>query len=155
MIIKNQYVINPKPLIPEILKDKVKIFSTCCLTMDEVKTFNLALQTVADHLKKEKINLNNHQLVNIIFTENGEIVFYEDIETVTGIQMSVIAYMMNKIRKLDSLTILTIVYIEELVHFFWRIYDETEVKYKVVEIIRDIIPEFTIEDMKGMGFNGL
>lgn len=47
------------------------------------------------------------------------------------------------------------VYIEELTHYFWRIYDETIVKYKVVEILNDVVPNLSIEDLKGCGLNGI
>ena len=42
------------------------------------------------------------------------------------------------------------VFVEELSHYFLRIYDETLIKHKVSEMIQYVIPEFDLNDMKGM-----
>lgn len=47
------------------------------------------------------------------------------------------------------------VYVEELTHYFWRIYDETIVKYKVVDILNNAVPNLSIEDLKRCGLNDI
>ena len=40
-------------------------------------------------------------------------------------------------------------------HYFWRISDEKIVKYKVAEIMKYVIANFELDDLKGYGLNGL
>ena len=47
------------------------------------------------------------------------------------------------------------VFIEELAHYFLRISDETIIKYRVADILRYILPNFTDDEMKKWGLNGL
>ena len=47
------------------------------------------------------------------------------------------------------------VYIEELTHYFWRISDETIVKHKVIKIMQSLIPDFSVDSVKGWGLDGL
>ena len=62
---------------------------------------------------------------------------------------------MEKLRQLNSVKKMAFVFIEELAHYFLRITDETLIKYKVTEIINYFWSDFTIEEAKGWGLNGL
>lgn len=57
---------------------------------------------------------------------------------------------MKKLRESNHEIIILFVYIEELLHYFLRIYDETLIKHKVGEVIRYMIPDFDENDMKGI-----
>lgn len=155
MILDNTHIISPKPKIPKILKNKVSLLSNCKLNVNEVILFNLAIQAVANHIEKDQINLDDYYKLNIFFTENGKISFHEETNTINGMQIYMAVYIMDRLRKNNNASFTIFVYIEELVHYFWRIYDETQVKYKIVDIIKDIVPDFTIEIAKGWGLNGL
>lgn len=155
MILDNQRIISPRPIIPKVLKNKVSLFSNCKLSEMEIILFNLALQAVANHIEKDKINLDDYYKLNILFTENGKISFHEESVEVNGTQVYMAIYMMNRLRKYNNATFTIFVYIEELAHYFWRIYDETQIKYKIVDIIKYIVPDFTIDIAKGWGLNGL
>lgn len=155
MILDNQKIIMPRPIIPKDLKGKISVFSNCQLKDKEVLLFNKALQCVAIHLKNDKVNLSDYFVLNVIFTEDGTISFHEEDEYNNGMQIYMAIYRMKKLRKINADIFLLFVYIEELAHYFWRMYDETEIKYKVVEIINYIVPSLSIEDVKGWGLNGL
>lgn len=155
MILENQKIINPKPVIPRNLKGKINVFANCSVQAKEVNLFNQALQCVSRHLKHDEIDLSDYFILNVFFTEDGSISFHENNESNNGSQIYMAIYRMNKLRRINVSIFTLFVYIEELAHYFWRIYDETEIKYKVVEIMNYIVPGLTIEDVKGWGLNGL
>ena len=91
----------------------------------------------------------------MLFTEDGSISFHEDDDRNNGSQIYMAIYRMKKLRKINANVFMLFVFIEELAHYYWRMYDETEIKYKVVEIINYIVPSLKIDDVKGWGLNGL
>lgn len=155
MHLDNQIPLTQRPIIPKILKGRITIVSNCKLKESEIHLFNTSLQCVANHLIKDNIKLEDYYSLNIIFTETGCFSFHENDEYNNGSQFYSAVYRMNKLRKIDVNIFTMFVYIEELAHYFWRIYDETAVKYKVVEILNDIVPNLSIEDLKGCGLNGI
>lgn len=155
MILDNQRAMVIKPVIPPILKNKISFFSNCVLKASEITYFNQALQCVAKGLEQDGIDLPSYYTLNVFFTEDGSISFHENDERNNGLQIYMVIYRMNKIRKINSCAFTIFVYIEELVHYFWRIYDETAIKYKVLELTNYVIPSLTIDDVKGWGLNGL
>ena len=155
MILENQWRIDPKPIIPKRLKNHVKIFSNCKLSKQEVILFNISLQSVANYLEHDSIDLSDYHTLNIVFTENGKISFHDTKDNVNGMQIYMAIYKMMQLRKKGSSSFSLFVFIEELVHYFWRISDETIVKYKVTEIMQTIVADFTIEIAKGWGLYGL
>lgn len=121
----------------------------------EITLFKLSLQAVANHLHQDNVNLDDFYKLNVFFTEDGKISFHENKDNVNGVQLYMVIYKMEKLRKYNNDSFMVFVFLEELVHYFWRIYNETDVKYKIVEIIQDVVPGFTIEIAKGWGLNGL
>ena len=155
MILNNQKIISPKIKIPHILKDKVKIFSNCNLNINEIQLFQISLQLVANYLNHKNFTLNDYYCLNIFFTENGIISFHDESNKVNGMQIYMAIYKMKNLREKNMSTFSMFVYIEELAHYFLRISDETKIKYKVIEIMKELIPSFSINDVKGWGLNGL
>jgi hypothetical protein len=155
MHLDNQIPLVKRPIIPKILKGKITVVSNCKLKIEEIRLFELSLQCVANHLEKDNIDLDSYYSLNIIFTEYGAFSFHEQDECNNGSQFYSAIYRMGKLRKINNKTFTMFVYIEELTHFFWRIYDETIVKYKVVEILNDVVPNLSIDDLKGCGLNGV
>lgn len=155
MILEEQKIIIPKIKIPPVLKGKIKIFSNCKLSKDEVLWFQVSLQLVANHIVKDQIDLSDYYSLNLFFTENGSISFHDELDNVNGMQIYMAIYKMNQIRRKKMAAFSMFVYIEELAHYFWRISDETIIKHKVVEIMQDLAPDFSIDIPKGWGLNGL
>lgn len=155
MHLDNQIPLIKRPIIPKILKGKINVVSNCKLKEQEIHLFNMSLQCVANHLISDNIDLQTYFSLNIIFTEMGVFSFHENDESNNGSQFYSAIYRMGKLRKINNNVFTMFVYIEELTHYFWRIYDETIVKYKVVEILNDVVPDLSIEDLKGCGLNGI
>lgn len=155
MILKNQKLLIKKPIIPLKLKDKISFFSNCDVTIAELKLFDQVLQCVATQLENEQIDLSSFYKLNVFFTSDGSMSFVENDDRNNGSQIYMAVYRMDKLRRIGSVTFTAFVFAEELAHYYWRIYDESIVKYKVVEILNHIFPNLTIEEVKGWGLNGL
>lgn len=155
MTLEEQKILSPRPVVPPLLKKKINFFSNCYVKPTEIALFNQALQCVAKHLEHDKIDLSDYFVLNVIFTEDGSISFHEDDDRNNGSQIYMAIYRMNKLKKINANIFMLFVFVEELAHYYWRMYDETAIKYKVVEIINYIVPNLTIDDVKGWGLNGL
>lgn len=155
MHLDNQIPLIKRPIIPKALKGKITVVSNCKLKESEINLFNLSLQCVSNHLVKDKIDLSTYYSLNIIFTNDGSFALREKDEYNNGSQFYSAIYRMARLRKIGKDVFTMFVYVEELTHYFWRIYDETIVKYKVVEILNDVVPNLSIDDLKGCGLNGI
>lgn len=146
-----------KPIvIPNNFLGKVRCFTNCDVTEDEITLFNAALIAVSEYVEKHSIDLSDYFTLNVFFTYDGSISFKEESNSNCGSQFHVALYRMAKLRTLPlKNSTMLFVYIEELAHYFLRISDETIIKYKVAEIMRYIMPDFTDEEMKSWGLNGL
>lgn len=141
--------------VPPVLQGKVEILTNTELTKKEVALFNDALRAMGAYIADKKINLMDLFTLNIFFTYNGTMSFVENSAGNCGSQFYLALYRMEKLRQLNSDVLMLFVYIEELAHYLLRISNETFVKYKVSEIMRYIVPDFQMEDVKGYGLNGL
>lgn len=142
----------PKEIeVPDLLKDKLQLMTNCELSEREICMFNVSLFYIEKQMQIDNIDLNDFYRINVIFTEDGSFSFHEDSESVGGMQLHLAIYRMNIIRDRHTDWLTMFIYVEELTHYFWRIYDENEVKYKVTEILRNIFPKLTVEKMKEVG----
>lgn len=142
----------PKEIeVPDLLKDKLQLMTNCELSDREICMFNVSLFYIEKQMRIDNIDLNDFYRINVIFTEDGSFSFHEDSESVGGMQLYLAIYRMNIIRDRHTDWFTMFMYVEELTHYFWRIYDENEVKYKVTEILRNIFPKLTVEKMKEVG----
>lgn len=146
-----------KPIsVPNAFSGKVKVFTNCHITEDEITLFNAALKAMSEYVSDNSIDLSDYFTLNVFFTEDGSISFSEESSANCGSQFHLALYRMGKLRSLpDKYKKMLFVFIEELAHYFLRIADETIIKYKVAEILRYILPSFTDEEMKNWGLNGL
>ena len=142
----------PKEIeVPDLLKDKLQLMTNCELSDREICMFNVSLFYIEKQMRIDNIDLNDFYRINVIFTEDGSFSFHEDSESVGGMQLYLAIYRMNIIRDRHTDWFTMFMYVEELTHYFWRIYDENEVKYKVTKILRNIFPKLTVEKMKEVG----
>lgn len=154
MILHN-FVTTKVPKIPDILKNKLTFVANFKLNDNEVHIFGLALIAIAEQLKKD--NITNQQLtnVNVIFTKNGSFSMEEETNTTFGLHFSLAIYAIENLRKINNERFMLFTFVEELVHHYWCIENETNVKYKVLEVVQLIDSNITLQIVKGWGVNGL
>lgn len=90
--------------------------------------------------------------VDIFFSKNGSISLCTDEEI--AFHVCIILYNMNKLRMQGNEKFMFVGFIEELVHHFGRIDDETTVKEKVVQIAQKYYSDITIETLRKWGVLG-
>lgn len=111
---------------------------------------------MSEYVSNNSIDLSNYFTLNVFFTEDGTISFSEESSANCGSQFHLALYRMEKLRSLpEKYKKMLFVFIEELAHYFLSISDETIIKYRVADILRYILPNFTDEEMKKWGLNGL
>ena len=155
MHIKNNKQIPIEIIKPQSLQKKLNAFATCVLTEDEVRLFNEVLKCIDNHLIIDKIDLSMLYTLNVFFIEEEITFSYEGNTGTLGNQFHLATYRMSKLRNYNSDVLAAIIFTEELVHYYWRISDETIVKHKVVEVLKDMYPKLTIDMLRKLGMNGL
>lgn len=125
------------------------------MTDSEVRIFGIGLLAIAEKLDEEHISNQQLTNVNAIFTKDGSFSMEEEVKTTLGLHFSLAIYALESLRKINNEYLLLVTFVEELVHHYWRIEDETMVKYKVLEIVQKIDPKIDIDMLKGWGVNGL
>jgi len=135
MILKDGIIGVTGPRIPDYLKDSLEVLTTCEMKNNESKAIGKGILQVACQLQSEAIDVRKILKVAVIISPYGEFTLSTK-EHTQGELFNLISYPIFKWRELDytDLMILTIV-LEELCHHYWTIRDETEVKYKVAQII--------------------
>ena len=144
----------PKAInVPVALTGKITTWANCDILEKEVNLYNLALKCVAEYIEDSNLDISLFYTLNVFFTNDGSISFVEDSATNCGHQFHVVIYRMQPLRKLNSSTKMLFIFIEELVHYFLRISDETIVKHRVAEIMRYVAPSFNLTQTRGWGLN--
>ena len=138
---------------PDIFEDKIELISTCEMSIDELKAFALVLKYAAVVMKKDGITKESIKKASVVFLGGDELIIDEEDEQCCASTFSLIIYHMNRLRKANNFLIITYAYIEEIVHHFWNIHDETEVKYKGLEIMKYLNPNVTIDTLKRWNIN--
>ncbi len=155
MTLQNQKLFSKSIIVPASLSGKINTFANCDVSEREIDIYNLALQCIDKQLVSENMDLSSFFVINVFFTCDGSIAFFEENPQNCGSQFHVALYRLQNLRKINNERITLFIYLEELVHYFWRISDETVVKYKVAEIMKYAVPEFNLEDLKEYKLNGL
>lgn len=138
---------------PDIFEDKIELISTCEMSIDELKAFALVLKYAAVVMEKDGITKESIKKASVVFLDSDELIIDEEDEKCCASTFSLIIYHMNRLRKANNFLIITYAYIEEIVHHFWNIHDETEVKYKGLEIMKYLNPNVTIDTLKRWNIN--
>lgn len=151
-------LINPQQVpnfnYDEPLKGKIAIYTNCLFDMRMYNEYLLATRVVSKGLIKDG-KVNDLKRVNVIFTSEGEFTCLEPDKDCLGYHCNLIIYAMDRIKKFESKEMRVFIFLEELVHHFWGIENETEVKLKNVELMKTIFPDFSLDIVKGWGVNGL
>ena len=156
MDLRDKVGFTSKIIVPEIFKNKLGACTNCELTQVEINIFNKALKAVSMQLIQENVNPSNIDKFTTFFTLKGELNLYEKCYDACGVRFNAAVYMMENIRKTKSNVFMLFAFVEEMAHYYWRISDETVVKYKVEKIIQQLYPEFTLDYMRERwNLNGL
>lgn len=148
MELKDKINFSKNIIVPDILKNKLGVCANCELDEEEINIFNNAIFAVAQQLKQENFESVNIEKFTIFFTLNGELGLYEQLEKAYGVRFNAAVYMMKNIRETNSKVFMLFTFVEEMAHYYWRTSDEILVKYKVEEIIQQILPAFTLDYMR-------
>lgn len=143
------------PFIPEYLTGKLTMVANYPLNNSDVHLFDLALKAISKALELDHITKESLTTVNVIFTKDGSFSIIEESPTTFGLHCSLAVYALEKLNAVNNEKFKLVSFIEELVHHYWRIEDETTVKYKVVQIAQMIDPSITIDLLKEWDVNGL
>lgn len=154
-MVLNDFVTTLAPIIPDMLIGKLTIAANYALNENEVKIFSLALNAISAKLQQDGITKDKLTTVNAIFTKNGSFSMREDNANVYASHFSLAIYQLENLRNTHNERFILFAFVEELVHHYWRIENETEVKYKILEIVQLIDTGITLEMVKGWGVNGL
>ena len=73
----------------------------------------------------------------------------EDNVNVYASHFSLAIYQIENLRNTHNERFILFAFVEELVHHYWRIENETEVKYKILEIVQLIDTGITLEMVNG------
>ncbi|WP_147566437.1 hypothetical protein [Clostridium tyrobutyricum] len=149
MILKN-LVPSKVPVVPDELKDKFEIFTAYALNENEAKYFSLALQAIVKQLNCEHKKYSDLMGITAVITEEGSLLLQMEDESI-GNQFCLAVYAVKRWRnlKFEESQIITII-LEELCHQYWNIEDETEVQYKVYDVLKWIFPNTKIEQFYNM-----
>lgn len=145
-MVLNNWVETLGPSVPAELIGKFEAVASYELKEREAKLFTLALKAIVSELKKDKIEFKNLHKVTAIITKDGEFTLSISDKNTLGIRVCLAVYAVERWRKLnfnDNQILLVI--LEELCHHYWNIENETIVKYKVYNIIKNIFPGTTFE----------
>lgn len=139
------------PVVPDFLKDKIQMVSNCEIDQKIILYFTSGLFLISDELEEDGYSKDNLSSVVIIFSKDGNCSLIQDDPDTMGCHCSIIIYNISKMYKNINLTLFT--FVEELVHHFWRISNETDAKMKTLKILQRADPSFTIDIIKGWGVN--
>ena len=131
--------------IPETINHKIQIVSNIKLSHSEQFLFNYSLRLVITQLTKENIDFSTLHGVIVMFLSDGNFSIQNTRNGFAGVTTSVIIYVINVIRRYKDINKIMAIFIEELAHHFWNIEDEIVVKHKVLEIMRFIEPDLSME----------
>lgn len=144
---KDSYVFT----VPTRLISKLGITGDVDLSDDESKVFSYALLLLDMQFSKENINISDLPSVQILFLKDGNFSIKNVSNSYAGATTNVIMYIMDKIRNWSNAHKIIAIFLEELTHHFWNIEDEIIVKHKVLEIMRNFLPELRMEDIYDNG----
>ncbi|PEM49102.1 hypothetical protein [Bacillus wiedmannii] len=132
------------PVIDKRIEDKLFLLTTIPIEDDIKRLLTMGFWGTAEQLENDGL-LNDLTKLNCIVTPYGEVSLKMDDEQ-DGCHMSIAIYPVQKWKdsKRTELQMLTCI-VEELCHHYWNIEDEVEVSYKVLDVIRRIMPNDDIK----------
>lgn len=144
------------PDIPGMLSGEIQYAGTRKLNPNLMQLFAESLYCVGKQMELEHL-VNVPIRLNVIFSKDYNFGFEEDENDISsnGCYFNLIVYPLDKIEKLNNNRMGVFVFTEELTHCIWQIKDETKVKHKVIEILKNLsyYNDITIEEVEKWGIN--
>lgn len=138
-------VSSPCPVVDPRLKGKI-FFCTTGIIPEEI---NLAMSAVifalANRLDKEGGSFGNFPLTCVFASTSSFSVEMDDEEQASCFRIAF--YPLPRLRPHIGRFSLYTVLAEELCHLIWDISDETEICFKVLEVVREIFPSVELSDL--------
>lgn len=146
-----------KCAVPEgIFQMILSVNGNVLLDSEHMQLFGESLYYTEKHIKKENLSYIPEK-INVFFVRDFNLNFEEVSEVndnkMFGMWVNMIIYPMNRIQKLKDKRLKMFIFTEELVHCIWNTMNETKVKEKVVEILRDTEYKIRWEDVIKWGLN--
>lgn len=137
----------------DFFKGKFLAYAKTELTPREADLFGCAQVMVEQQCNKDGISRSNIPIFCVIFSDDGSFTLVPDSTDVNayGHRLQIIVYTMNKLRESPNEELWIATFVEELAHLIWNIHDELLVKRKVVEIIRNMLPAFSLDNLERLG----
>ncbi|MDE0581565.1 hypothetical protein ON064_00685 [Planococcus sp. A6] len=135
------------PGIPGNLKSKIQIVATYALNEREAKIMHASLNAVSKQIVCDKLTKKELRNLIILLTEKGSYCVEDDFSMGSLATYAVFSIQPWRDKEWTDYNLLTC-FIEEFTHHFWGIEDEEEVKYKVLEIVKNHVDsEIFFEDL--------
>lgn len=132
-------------------KDSIEVVPFAAFTQEEAMQMDMALIALEKQITKEE--LYPIPKTTMLITENGKVNFEINDGALGACTSKYVIYAVDRWRKekIAPLGIL-IIFLEELCHSVWNTFDETKVKHKVVEVLRNVpeLRSITIEEIYDM-----
>lgn len=146
MTILEGAVNGPGPNIDKRLESKLFVLATTPIPEAMRKLMSMAFWAVAEQLEEDRL-LENLVKVNCFVTNYGDITLKLSDNQLAYV-ISIINYPIKKWEEQNCGEIHMLMFIiEELCHHYWNIEDEVEVNYKVLEVIKRIVPKTEMGDI--------
>lgn len=135
------------PGIDPRIKHKLFFSSTCELSEDLINLFKCSFWAVAEQLEEENLLEDEKAIAYLtcITIDTDEFTIKLD-DNQMGMITSLAVYPVHKWINLNRISIYVSI-IEELCHHYWRIRDEVEVNFKVLEVLKRIFPNIKMSDI--------
>lgn len=141
-VLVKESVVTIGPKVPESIKNRLYLVSTCAFTVHEISIFSRAFQVFADYISgNPEVNPESH--VSALFVDRDDFCISLDDPAEFGLCLSIVIYPLHRWRaaSMGNQCMYACIF-EELCHHFFVIRDEITVKHKVSEIMRIIFPDF-------------
>lgn len=132
------------PIIDKRLEGKLFLLTTVPIEENVRNLLTMGFWGVAEQLEEDGL-LADLVRINCFVTQYGDVSIKLD-DNQEGCHMALAIYPVQKWRNLQrtELQMLTCI-VEELCHHYWNIEDEVRVNYKVLDIIKRILPNSNIQ----------
>lgn len=118
-----------------------------CVIPEEIRTaMGMVLKAVADQMEKEHLIGRERTSITCLFLESDHFEICLDPGEIAICMKLAIYPLPNLTPYIHSTTLFTIL-AEELCHLIWGIKDETLVNVKVLEVLQNLNPTFTMKDL--------
>ena len=131
-------------------KEILSVNGNVFLDPECMQLFGESLYYVDKQIVKENL-LTVPNKINVFFVNDFNLTFEEipelNDDKVFGMHINMVIYPLPRIQKIKDKRVKIFIFTEELVHCIWNIIDETKVKEKVVEILKNTEYKITWKDV--------